>query len=222
MDSFDTKDSKVYVWPWIKGTKINAIKCSPVNPHTAIAYNNGNIQVYDYNKKKALYMDDTSHLSRVTALDWNQRTILTGSKDNSIKMRDERTFKPSMEFEQVHTQEVLGVKRSGNLIASGGNDNTVAIYDVRKSLKILDSYKHEAAVKSLAWAKEDKLLISGGGTSDKMVKFWSQKDMKVSKEIQTGSQICNLVVSKNTKEFVSCQGFSQNHIVLWNLDGTKI
>jgi WD40 repeat protein len=60
------------------------------------------------------------------------------------------------------------------LIASGGNDNLVAIFDIRKSFEVLYSYTHEAAVKALAWAKEDKLLISGGGTSDKMVKFWSQ------------------------------------------------
>lgn len=96
---------------------------------------------------------DVVHQSRITALDWSQRTILTGSKDNLIKIKDERTFKEVMEFEGVHKQEVLGVKRSGNLIASGGNDNIVAIYDIRNSLNVLYSYEHEAAVKSLAWAQ---------------------------------------------------------------------
>jgi len=65
------------------------------------------------------------------------------------------------------------------LIASGGNDNLVVIYDVRKSEKYLDSYEHYAAVKSLAWIEEDKILISGGGTSDKMIKFWNYKGMEV-------------------------------------------
>ena len=67
------------------------------------------------------------------------------------------------------------------MIASGGNDNIVAIYDVRKTAEILDSYEHYAAVKSLAWAEEGKVLISGGGTSDKIVKFWNSKDMKITK-----------------------------------------
>jgi WD40 repeat protein len=68
-------------------------------------------------------------------------------------MKDERTFKSVIEFPQVHEQEVLGIKRSANLIASGGNDNLVAIFDIRKSLEVLYSYTHEAAVKALAWAK---------------------------------------------------------------------
>jgi cell division cycle protein 20 (cofactor of APC complex) len=76
---------------------------------------------------------------------------------------------------------VLGIKRCGDLIASGGNDNLVAIYDVRKSEHLLHSYEHSAAVKSLAWTESDKMLLSGGGTSDKMIKFWSHKGMKVVK-----------------------------------------
>ncbi len=98
MDRFDTKDLKVYTWRWIKGAKINAIKCSPANCQNAVAYDNGSLQVYDYNKKKALCLDVVHH-SRITALDWSQGTILTGSKDSSIKMKDERTFKAVMEFE---------------------------------------------------------------------------------------------------------------------------
>ena len=70
MESFETKDSKVYVWPWIKGAKINAIKCSPTSRQTAVAYDNGSLQVYDYNKKRALSLDIV-HSARITALDWN-------------------------------------------------------------------------------------------------------------------------------------------------------
>ena len=47
-------------------------------------------------------------------------------------MLDERTFKHGISISQIHTQEVLGVKRCGDLIATGGNDNMVAIFDVRK------------------------------------------------------------------------------------------
>jgi len=37
---------------------------------------------------------------------------------------------------------VLGIKRMGNLIATGGNDNLVVIYDIRKSSKALHTYEH--------------------------------------------------------------------------------
>lgn len=65
------------------------------------------------------------------------------------------------------------------MIATGGNDNLVVIYDIRKTNQVLDCYQHEAAVKSLAWVESQKMLISGGGTSDKIIKFWSYKEKKV-------------------------------------------
>lgn len=103
MDSFDSKESKVFVWPWMKGTRINAIKCSPTNRQTAIAYDNGSLQVYDYSKKKALCLD-ILHSGRITALDWSEQSILTGSKDKTIKMIDDRTFKSTVNFYEAHRQ----------------------------------------------------------------------------------------------------------------------
>ena len=56
-------------------------------------------------------------------------------------------------------------------MASGGNDNKVIIYDLRK-MKVLSNYTHQAAVKGLAWIN-DRQLVSGGGTADKKIKFWN-------------------------------------------------
>lgn len=56
-------------------------------------------------------------------------------------------------------------------MSSGGNDNKVNIYDIRKST-IFDTYAHTAAVKAMAWIG-DKSLVTGGGTADKKIKYWS-------------------------------------------------
>jgi len=56
-------------------------------------------------------------------------------------------------------------------LASGGNDNIVNIYDLRKADEILDNYSHDAAVKALSWIGFNT-LVSGGGTLDKKISYW--------------------------------------------------
>lgn len=119
------------------------------------------------------------HSLRITAIDWNAGWILTGSKDRETMVLDDRTMKRALLLGKIHQQEVLGIRRCDNFIATGGNDNVVAIYDVRKSNNVLNHYQHDAAVKSLAWLESKKTLISGGGTSDKKIKIWSNSLSKV-------------------------------------------
>jgi WD40 repeat protein len=74
-------------------------------------------------------------------------------------------------IQKAHNQEVCGVKQRGRYVSTGGNDNKVNIYDIRK-YKSLDNYFHSAAVKAMTWIG-DKTLVTGGGTADKKIKFWS-------------------------------------------------
>ena len=41
---------------------------------------------------------DIVHSGRITALDWSEHSILTGSKDQTIKTCDDRTFKECYRF----------------------------------------------------------------------------------------------------------------------------
>lgn len=62
----------------------------------------------------------------------------------------------------------------GNYMCSGGNDNKIFIWDIRK-LKAVQCYKeHKAAVRALDWNPwHYGTLISGGGTQDRKIKFWN-------------------------------------------------
>ncbi len=88
------------------------------------------------------------------------------------------------------------MKSNGTLLASGGNDNTVCIFDLRRTDKLLDHYKHDAAIKALDWMMPNT-LVSGGGTADRKIKKWKD-GQGVFASIDTGSQICGLKVSINT------------------------
>lgn len=110
---------------------------------------------------------------------------------------DARSFSSAAKFPQVHSQEICGVEQYGNLVASGGNDNHVFVYDQRKADMILDTYKHSAAVKAIAWLPRKGVLVTGGGTKDRKLKFWKDGE-NVYKEVDSGSQVCTLTASKNT------------------------
>ena len=76
-----------------------------------------------------------------------------------------------------HKQEVCGLKWSyeDQQLASGGNDNKLMVWNVKKLDQPQFKFKnHQAAVKALAWSPHQHgLLVSGGGTADRCIKFWN-------------------------------------------------
>ena len=81
---------------------------------------------------------------------------------------------------KAHKAEVCGLKWTrGNILASGGNENHVYVWDLakRSSSNFLHCFKdHCAAVKALSWCPYDSsVLASGGGTEDRSIKLWNVK-----------------------------------------------
>ena len=205
----------------MNGEFVTSLKCSPMGSRVALGYSNGSMKLYDYVKEKSVY-NGYHHLLRIAAVEWAGECIITGSKDQFLKIFDPRDKKPmpiSHKMEHLHTQEICGVKQKGHFLCSGGNDNRVFIYDIRTQNTVGD-YCHNAAVKAIAWVGA-KTVVTGGGTADKKLKYWSSSK-GVFKEIDTGSQICNLVWSEGTSELVSSQGFSLNQIILWSKKGERV
>ena len=116
-----------------------------------------------------------------------------------------------------HKQEVCGLRWSfdeRSMLASGGNDNKLLIWDVKKHTSPMHVFSdHTAAVKAIAWSPhQNGLLASGGGTADRCIRFWNCLTGHGINSIDTGSQVCNLAFSKNCNELVSTHGYSLNQI----------
>ncbi|KAI5116536.1 hypothetical protein M0805_009047 [Coniferiporia weirii] len=106
----------------------------------AIGTLNGRLHIYDANTLQLLRSYNQAHAQRIGALAWNAHILSSGSRDRMVHHRDvrEATVKP---FRRCagHRQEVCGLRWSGDsgpqnaMLASGGNDNKVCIWDLRGS-----------------------------------------------------------------------------------------
>lgn len=166
----------------------------------AIGTLTGRMQVYDANTMQLIRSYNQAHSQRVGALAWNAHVLSSGSRDRSIQHRDVR--EPSTRpFRRSagHRQEVCGLKWSGDggpqgaMLASGGNDNKVCIWDLKGSRRasaaggasssangsrdpsgtgvedvpgdqpLWKFHEHTAAVKALAWDPHMAGVLATGG-----------------------------------------------------------
>ncbi|OXB59952.1 hypothetical protein ASZ78_008088 [Callipepla squamata] len=202
----------------VEGDSVTSVGWSERGTLVAVGTHKGFVQIWDAAAGKKLSMLE-GHTARVGALAWNADQLSSGSRDRMILQRDIRT--PPLQSErrlQGHRQEVCGLKWSTDhqLLASGGNDNKLLVWN-HSSLSPVQQYtEHLAAVKAIAWSPHQHgLLASGGGTADRCIRFWNTLTGQPLQCIDTGSQVCNLAWSKHANELVSTHGYSQNQILVW-------
>jgi len=202
---------------------LTAVAWSPNGTDVAIGCADRSIEIWDAEvmRCKAVF-GLNSHEARISALAWNFResNILTsGSRDAKLFHHDIRAYEKPFATLYEHTQEVCGLKWSleGMQLASGGNDNSLCIWDIGSSRpRFTKQNFHQAAVKALAWCPwKSNLLATGGGTADKSIKFWDSLTGECLKSYQTESQVCSMLFNPMEKELVTAHGFMENSINVW-------
>jgi len=184
----------------------------------AVGTYKGDVQIWDTQASK-IVNTLTGHSARVGALAWNHDLLCSGSRDRNVLIRDIRV--PAYEGERKlmgHKQEICGLKWSPDhlLLASGGNDNKLIVWNASSNSPLQQYNDHIAAVKAIAWSPHQHgLLASGGGTADRCIRFWNTLTGQNLQYVDTGSQVCNLAWSKHSNELVSTHGYSQNQILIW-------
>ena len=136
---------------------------------------------------------------------------------------------------KAHNGEVCGLEVSPDdlMVASGSNDNSVALWDLRRAEGLSSSCTagtltanhrpfahftdHRAAVKAIAWSPHKRgVLATGGGATDCTIKIRNALHDPVPADgnhtIATGAQVCKLLWSRSTNEFVSAHGYSTNGV----------
>ncbi|GAW79965.1 cell division cycle protein 20 homolog [Plasmodium gonderi] len=201
-----------------KKKSITSLKWDFFGNSIAVGLSNGIVEIWDVEKNIKI-RKYKNHKLRVGTLCWYYNTLTTGSKDKKIICSDIRCKENSYLHLNSHTSEICGLKWNYNTkqLASGGNDNSVYIWEWRKNDFLFQFSKHKAAVKALSWCPhKHNLLATGGGSADKNIYFWNTTNGNCVNQVHTNSQVSNIFWSKNTHEFISTHSYSLAQIVLWN------
>ncbi|KAI8903753.1 WD40-repeat-containing domain protein [Gorgonomyces haynaldii] len=197
---------------------ITSVNWSPKGNMIAVGTHSGTVQLWDCNKTKKI-RDIRGHKARVGALAWNGNVLTSGGRDRTIYCRDMNDPTDYTHKFSAHRQEVCGLKWNpeDSLLASGGNDNKLYVWDPKMTRQLWSLNEHKAAVKAITWSPHQHgLLASGGGTADRCIRFWNVTNGQQMGYTDTGSQVCNIAWSKNSNELVSTHGYShQNQIFIW-------
>ncbi|KAF3642131.1 Cell division cycle 20.2, cofactor of APC complex [Capsicum annuum] len=212
---------------------VTSVSWSPDGRHLAVALNNSHVQLWDtLQGSSQLLRTLRGHKLRVGSLDWNGHILTTGGMDSMIINNDVRVRSHVVGTHRGHTQEICGLKwsESGQLLASGGNDNLVHIGSIsmgsfnNSHQWIQHMTDHAAAVKDLSWCPfQSNMVASGGGVGDQCIKFWNTNIGACLNTVNTRSQVCSLLWNRHERELLSSHGFTDNQLSVWKYPSmTKI
>jgi len=119
---------------------------------------------------------------------------------------------------QSHLGPVKAVASQGKFLVSGGNDEEIRIYNIRKRFEVGSLMKHQAPITTLRFSKKANSLVSG--SDDGMIAVWRIKDWEcVSFKPAHKGSVTDLDVHPSGKVMLSCG--RDNTLRLWDLSSTK-
>jgi cell division cycle 20, cofactor of APC complex len=152
-------ENTVYIWNGDTGNVlefcktrnddyVSSLKWASDGSYLAVGTSSGDAQIWDvdsFTKIRSM----KGHTSRVGVLSWDQHILSSGAQDGSIWNHDVRIANHKVMEMNGHTSEVCGLqwRLDGAMLASGGNDNLVQIWDSRSSIPKMTKTNHNAAVK---------------------------------------------------------------------------
>lgn len=132
---------------------VSSLEFSNDGRKLAIGASDGQLRVWDVEKGKELRIFKESQVM-LASLSWSKDTIASGGSDGSIRLHEMESGKVSQNggLGTAHIGQVCGLqwRNNGdrNLIASGGNDNVLNIWDIGSTAKgPIRRTSHKGAVK---------------------------------------------------------------------------
>ncbi len=227
------------------GSYVSSVDFSNDGAFLAIGMGTGDVELWDVETHTKLRTMG-GHQAQVAAMSWNAHLLSSGCGDGSIWHHDVRIARHKVMEMLGHTGEVCGLKwrPDGEMLASGGNDNVVNVWDGRvgdvgndtRGTPKWTKRNHTAAVKvrfrpslsmsfiltivffgtqAVGWCPwQPSLLATGGGTNDAKIHVWNTTTGARIHTIATPAQVTSLHFAPHKKEILSTHGYPTNSIMI--------
>mmetsp|Transcript_4513 Transcript_4513/g.9186 ORF Transcript_4513/g.9186 Transcript_4513/m.9186 type:complete len:443 (-) Transcript_4513:56-1384(-) len=196
-----------------------AIRWTGGGIHLGVGTSTGEVQIWDAVHGRQL-RTLRSHGERIGALAWHGHVLTTGSADAEVHHHDVRVREHVVgRLTGHHADLICGLDYSeAGVLASGGNDNSVCIWESASSQSPLHVLReHRAAVKALRWCPwQRNVLATGGGTADRQVCLWNASNGRLLMSVDTESQVTGVVWGTQERELLTAHGYSRNQLSLWS------
>jgi len=200
------------------GEVVTSVRWTGEGFHLAVGTNSNEVQIWDAPVQRQLRRLQ-GHTGHICALAWNDHILSSASADAEVHQHDVRERNHLVSRLTGHDDMVCGLDyNSEGLLASGGNDNKVMIWDCAMGSNgpLLSLTEHRAAVKALRWCPWQRhLLASGGGSADRQICLWNSQSGRLLCTADTESQVTGLAWGQQEKELASAHGFHRNQLSLW-------
>ena len=150
------------------------------------------------------------------ALSPDGQTLVSASF-GTIRIWNVRTGRLVRTLNPVHSKKsvnTLAVSPDSSILASGGSDNNLILWDLKTGRRVRTIPAHKAAVNSIAFSNDGQTIASG--SDDKTVRLWN---------VRTGSRLLTLIghagavnaiaLSRDGQTLAS--GGEDKTVRLWNL-----
>ncbi|KIY45415.1 WD40 repeat-like protein [Fistulina hepatica ATCC 64428] len=214
--SEDTNDVKK-VSETLDASYTSAVVFAPNGTSLGIGNGHGIVELRDATTgQQVRWM--AGHDGQIGCLSFKTDNILTsGCQDGSIWHHDVRVPVHKVMELKGHRRAVCGLtwREDRMFLASGGDDNTVHLWDDRvgdmteggKGRPLWTMRKHTAAVKALAWCPwQPSLLATGGGTADASISIWNTTTQTYQNAVQTPAQVTSVIWAPHARELFSTHG----------------
>lgn len=215
---FDATSGRTEQLLQVSAGSITTLRWTQEGSHLSVGISSGEVQIWDASAQRQL-RNLRGHGGRIGALAWQQHVLSSGSADAEIHHHDVRVRDHLVaRLCGAHNDLVCGLDYSSDgMLASGGNDNAVCIWETaaaRTPLHVLT--EHQAAVKAIRWCPwQRNVLATGGGSADRQVCLWNASSGRLLMSADAESQVTGIVWGSQERELVTAHGYSRNQLSLW-------